>query len=93
MSPALLFAVALCLECHDGSKAPKMESSHPVGIVYATAAAKNPRLRKSVSEDLLVDGKVECTTCHLAHEVATKNAFRLRSTDLIKLCTSCHVME
>ena len=70
-----------------------MESSHPFAIDYAAAAAKKPDRFRKPPDDFLVDGKVECTTCHFGHDEETDNPFRLRSRDVVKLCTSCHVIR
>ena len=92
-----------CLKCHDGTKANRMESSHPYALDYSAAAAKSqPKLHppqspsgfgSTIARDLLVEGNVECSTCHVPHEEETKNPFRMRSRDVVKLCTACHVME
>ena len=96
---ALLLAVAPpsseCIGCHDAQVAKAMGTSHPVAIDYAQAiAAKLKRYRPAPSaSDYLVDGKVECVSCHMTHEVETDNPFRLRTRDLVKLCTACHVIQ
>jgi predicted CXXCH cytochrome family protein len=74
-----------CVSCHAVGSA-----SHPVGFVYAVRRGlRNP------PPGLLVDGRVECTTCHLSHENETSNRFRLRVSmeQQVELCTACHDLD
>jgi len=48
-------------------------------------------MRKPVKA-LLVNGRVECVSCHMTHEEATELRFRLRMTEN-DLCLSCHAVE
>jgi hypothetical protein len=89
-----------CMACHDGSAGtavpgagggPRGEMSHPVAVDYAAAAARRPdsyeppgRIPAAVP---LVDGKVECTTCH---DGRSPSAHRI--VEHARLCTSCHRM-
>ncbi|HUJ15854.1 MAG TPA: cytochrome c3 family protein [Vicinamibacterales bacterium] len=84
-----------CTACHDDTWAYSMSTSHPVAIAYAPVAANDPQAYRqpALVEDFLVKGNVECVSCHVAHEEKTDNPFRLRTRDIVKLCTSCHVME
>ena len=96
---ALLLAVAPpsseCVGCHDAQVAKAMGTSHPVAIDYVQAIAANSRRYRSAASasDYLVDGKVECVSCHLTHDAETENPFRLRTRDIVKLCTACHVIS
>ena len=83
-----------CISCHDDSAVTAMPSTHPYAIDYARVAAGKPqRFRPpALVQDLLLDGKVECASCHSPHDEATENPFRLRSRDIVKLCTACHVL-
>jgi hypothetical protein len=65
--------------------------SHPVAVDYAAAAARRPdsyeppgRIPAAVP---LVDGKVECTTCHDG-----RSASAHRVVEYATLCTACHRM-
>jgi predicted CXXCH cytochrome family protein len=84
-----------CTACHDATNATVMESSHPYAVAYAPAVAAKPRRYRepALVQDLLLDGKVECTSCHVTHEESAPNPFRLRSHDIVKLCTACHVLS
>ena|SRR5581483_7881176 len=85
---------ASCTACHDDTWAITMDSSHPFAIAYApVAAAKPDRYRPPSSvQDILRDGNVECASCHVPHEEKTSNQFRLRTRDIVKLCTTCHIL-
>lgn len=89
-----------CLGCHDGTIADSVgfstpirrTESHPVGVAYDDAQARG-RARLRPRADLaaalvLVDGKVECTTCHsgTSSEPARAALPRRRSA----LCLACH---
>ena len=96
---AILLSVAppssACISCHDAQVAKQMGTSHPVAIDYLQAIAADPKRYRpaAVAGDYLIDGKVECASCHIPHEEDTDNPFRLRSRDIVKLCTACHVMD
>ena len=68
-----------CLSCHaDTSGA----GNHPVGVVFAGPM-------KPAAKALLVDGKVECTTCHVTHDEPAELRYRLRAP-ATTLCVACH---
>ena len=85
-----------CMACHDGSVGPTVGfemvpggMSHPVSVDYALAAASHPDtyvpptlLPAGV---LLVNGKVECTSCHDG-ALTTPNHVVEPTT----LCYGCH---
>ncbi len=87
-----------CLRCHDSSVGSAILSelrvdgtgaSHPVGVDYARAAARSPT-RYAPPESLprevpLVNGKIECTTCHDASRPRP-----MRVDQSPALCTACH---
>jgi predicted CXXCH cytochrome family protein len=81
-----------CRACHDGQKALKMDNGHPVEIDYAKVRAAKPERFRAAPAEYLVDGRVECSSCHLAHDTQTDRKYRLR-TDVITLCESCHIVE
>ena len=95
-------ASADCRACHDGTKAQKMGNGHVVEIDYAKARAENPDsfrapdapsgLGSTITADMLVNGKVECQSCHIPHETETTNRFRLRAP-ILPLCSSCHILK
>lgn len=107
--PALVRS-EVCLGCH-GSATDGAHAGHAVGVYYDEAARRRA-LRPSdsrsgfgstVANDLLVDGRVECTSCHYTHDHSTVTPFRLRllapHADPIaptvrvvstSLCVNCH---
>lgn len=99
---------AECMSCHDGSGGIEIRPhvSHKVDVVYermragSTAALKPSSARTpfggTIADALLVDGRIECTTCHYTHEETTGSSFRLRAPEggtYVALCTSCHDMS
>ncbi|MFQ5528390.1 MAG: cytochrome c3 family protein [Thermoanaerobaculia bacterium] len=90
-----------CLFCHDGSsvsRAIHLEASHPSGVRYETGtystflkpAFWSSGLGGTIADGLLVDGYVECTSCHDVH---SNREFLLPSeTTLANLCMACHDM-
>jgi len=84
----LFFLLAsACFSCHDDTA----RDSHPVAIVYQSSATLKPV--SMVPKDLLVDGRVECESCHFTHAADTGNPFRLRRATTTELCRGCHDIE
>lgn len=98
---------ASCMSCHDGSSGIEIREhvSHKVELDYdAVQRFSSAGLRRSsepsafggtVAETLLVEGRVECASCHYTHEEPTETSFRLRMVNgsYVPLCTSCHDMN
>ena len=64
-----------------------LSDDHPVGVVYPSA---DPRYknRAVVERDLrLFDGRIECCSCHDAHNNPNGNFLRVKSR---QLCQTCH---
>lgn len=87
-----------CLGCHDGSVGPGIGfqmspegrgMSHPVQVDYARASAARPGQYQAAAtlppEVPLVDGRVECTTCH---DGASRDPKRVAAVK--DLCAACH---
>jgi predicted CXXCH cytochrome family protein len=85
-----------CIACHDGTAAQTVtftsrgnaSGSHPVGVYYDMAARPFARLKPRAAIPTtvpLVDGRVECTSCH---DGASPR--RGRVADERDLCTVCH---
>ena len=85
-------STATCYSCHDETR----RDSHPVQIVYG--AGRGFRSASDVSA-LLVDGRVECVSCHYAHTDETTAKYRLRVPEnstqpgYTALCVACHEID
>jgi predicted CXXCH cytochrome family protein len=84
--------------CHDGGSAPAVEfsmrtggMSHPVTTDYAAVAQRDPGHYAPAAslppEVPLVDGRIECTTCHDG-----RLSTRKWVVDEARLCYACHRM-
>lgn len=88
-----------CLLCHDGSVANGTDvrlqttegargANHAVGMLYANTRP-GLRLKAALAKELvLVDGRVECTTCHARGGFGA--ASTALPTDGSALCLACH---
>lgn len=87
----------LCMSCHDGSAGKVVPFTmgpggmiHSVTVDYATAAASHPGTyvpAADLPKDVpLVNGKVECTSCHNWSQPAPS-----RVVDPLRLCYACHL--
>jgi hypothetical protein len=91
-----------CMTCHDGSVGSPIFYAtrpgggaplpgHPVGIEYAPYPARLPALYAPASrlppEVALVNGRVECTTCHDARAQTPDHVVLTNG-----LCTACHTL-
>jgi hypothetical protein len=77
-----------------------LQGTHPISIAYVAA---KPGLKSTPAtdlvgftpiNDLLINGKVECSTCHDVHDDPAEalGSFLLRANNLNSvLCLSCHV--
>ena len=86
-----------CLNCHQDAGV----DSHLYAINYIV----RPQLRApsmpsgfggTVASDFLVNGRVECASCHATHEQETDNKFRLRiesADNPTAMCIACHVLD
>lgn len=104
-----------CLACHrtEVVEAIDEHDGHPIAVEYnmvrAFAAGKlKPAQSPSgfgstIARDLLVEGRVECVSCHVAHSEETTQPHRLRlpgreqadaeKTNPAKLCLACHELQ
>lgn len=88
-------ASSACAGCHGDATT----GAHPVGAYTASAesAIRDPRSPSgfgwTIASDFLVDGRIECTSCHVSHDRETKNTYRLRVAENANaLCTACHAL-
>jgi predicted CXXCH cytochrome family protein len=89
-----------CLLCHDGSVAKGTDvrlqatgdsrgANHAVGMLYANTR-RGLRLRSAPAKELvLVDGRVECTTCHAPRGFGA--ACTALPNEGSALCLACHM--
>lgn len=79
-----------------------MGRNHPISFTYDFALSQkdgklnDPEtttsgLGNTISIDLLVDGKVECTSCHTPHKTSSTSGMLKISNSRSKLCLTCHV--
>lgn len=94
-----------CYSCHSDTQ----RDSHPVGTLYDQAritgssdlvpSTSPSPFGSTVAKDLLVEGRVECVSCHFTHAEETSVRYRLRIPDnapqrgYTALCVSCHDMS
>jgi predicted CxxxxCH...CXXCH cytochrome family protein len=85
---------AMCKDCHSPRNVGRYtddntnnKGSHPVGLTYSGTGDFEATPLGSVT---IPGGKIECTSCHMAHYAATTDGNLLRQTNDNALCTSCH---
>ena len=65
--------------------------SHPVGIKYPAAAERyEPAAAVTAAGLLLEDGRIQCTTCHDAHNTHRHRHMLRISNDGSQMCLTCH---
>jgi predicted CXXCH cytochrome family protein len=80
---------------------PDLSRDHPVGFVYdSSLAATDGGLRDpanapsglggTIAEDLLVDGRMECSSCHDVHNRSGQPSLLVKSNARSALCLTCH---
>ena len=89
-----------CIGCHRDAAT----AAHPYSVRYVARRDGESQIRPSsmpsgfggtIAADFLVNGRVECATCHATHEQETDSKFRLRVSgdNPTPLCEACHVLE
>jgi predicted CXXCH cytochrome family protein len=84
-----------------GSIGGDLRGDHPVSFVYDSLLAEqdgqlsNPAtapsgLGSTIAEDMLVGGKMECTSCHNVHDSAGPRGLLHKSNAGSALCMTCH---
>lgn len=87
-------ADAMCKNCHSVRNImryidnPANKGSHPVGITYPVADTLF--FAAPQNSMVLVNSKVECSSCHSVHNASTNDGYILRQTNDDVLCMSCH---
>jgi predicted CXXCH cytochrome family protein len=65
--------------------------SHPVGVKYPTGRTDyHPSAAVEASGLMLPDGRIQCTTCHDAHNTRGYDGFLWISNQRSTLCLTCH---
>jgi predicted CXXCH cytochrome family protein len=65
--------------------------SHPVGITYPLAAEEyHPRAAVNAAGLLLPEGRIQCTTCHDAHNTHRYASMLRISNERSRVCLTCH---
>jgi len=74
--------------------------SHPVSVVYdSSTAASKPFLKDpshpsglggSITDAMLIDGRIECSSCHDVHAFTPQGGMLVRSNEGSALCLTCH---
>ncbi|MFC2134992.1 cytochrome c3 family protein, partial [Bacteroidota bacterium] len=78
-----------------------LSDDHPVSMDYTTATASadgglfNPSvattsLGGTIADDLLINDKLECSSCHDAHDSAGVDDLLVMSNAASALCLTCH---
>jgi predicted CXXCH cytochrome family protein len=62
--------------------------AHPVGIDYASTHSRSGNL----SQTMLSNGRVECTSCHDVHNIYTVGGRSMTKVDMSTACRNCHDM-
>ncbi len=79
-----------------------MNYNHPISFTYDFLLAQKDRelyipettpsgLGNTIRNDLLIDGKMECISCHNPHETRSDTKMLLISNEKSKLCLTCHI--
>lgn len=100
-----------CVSCHPSAD---HQGNHPAGVSYLERERWSYTLRPvnaqsgfgtTIENDLLVRGRVECSSCHVTHDDETVMPFRLRTRtvaeegmfeyqrEYVALCTACHELN
>ncbi len=76
-----------------------LDNDHPISFLYDPVAASDPEILPSstvtpiggtIADRLLVDGKVQCTSCHDVHDVDGNPHLLVITNAGSALCLTCH---
>ncbi|MHC4253531.1 MAG: cytochrome c3 family protein [Planctomycetota bacterium] len=81
---------------------PDLSRDHPVGFVYDSSLAagdgelRDPATAESglggtIAEDMLVNGRLECSSCHDVHNRSGQPKLLIKSNAQSALCVTCHI--
>jgi len=87
----------MCKDCHDARNIGRFTApatnigSHPVGLTYVAGGDYvDPAPTLSSIQVGLVNGKIECSSCHSAHNATTTDGNLLKETMTSATCKECH---
>lgn len=88
----------MCKDCHNAKDLGRYtddivnnKGSHPVGLTYVAGGDYvDPAPNLSSTQYGLVNGKIECSSCHSTHNATTTDGNLLRETMTSTACTECH---
>ena len=88
---------AMCKECHaPRNEGPGERGTHPVGFAYPAGQGEFPDA-SAIDPMVLIDGNIECRTCHAVHDADSGGAnggegdgMLLRAANDDALCQACH---
>jgi len=76
-----------------------LDNDHPISFLYDQVAEADAEIRPStdptpiggtIASKLLVDGKVQCSSCHDVHDVDGNPYLLVIDNTASQLCTTCH---
>ncbi len=89
---------SLCMQCHSARNIGRYldntttnKGSHPVGITYNSADARF--LTSPTNAVILINSKVQCSSCHKVHFATSTDGSILRMANNANLCQSCHAYK
>ena len=83
----------MCKDCHaDRNEEPYPVGlgSHPVGVTYTAGGGYKPAPTLADDQVGLIGGKIECSSCHSAHNATTTDGNLLREAAGNTMCQDCH---
>jgi predicted CXXCH cytochrome family protein len=88
---------AMCKDCHSPRNVgiytndnTNNKGSHPVGLAYNGA---DSRFNAAPTSMQIVNGKIECLSCHQMHFANTNDGTLLRANNDANFCTDCHAYK
>ena len=78
-----------------------LNDDHPISFTYDVALANsdgglhdptttNSGLGGTIADDMLIDGQIQCASCHDVHNGSGVDKLLRKSNDASALCLTCH---